>query len=253
MIDQIRCSDYQEFLRQVPDVSVGLLLSDPPFGIGYQNNYTHDMHDVMVGDAEKFSYQTLAEESFRVLRDNSAILVYTGWSEYPTHYKELEAAGFTMQEPLIVQKRPSGKTNLYGTFQTNADWIMFGHKGKFRFRETQLMKNKRAGTVPNIGRKPVSKFKRRLPACWFGEEYPWSSENPVFQKKHDLKHPTIKTVRVMEWLIQLATDEGDTILDPFCGTGPVAVAASRLKRHFLCCDISQKFCDFAEYRLRRNI
>ena len=174
MIDTIQCCDYLELLRKVPDASVSLVLTDPPFGIGYQNNYTHEMHEVMAGDDDEFDYVDLARQSFRVLRDDCAFFAYTGWSEYPLHYLDIEGAGFKMQEPLIVQKRPSGKTNLYGSFQSNADWLLFASKGAFKFRKTELLQNKRAGTVPNIGRKPVGKYKTRFPACWFGKGLPWS-------------------------------------------------------------------------------
>jgi DNA modification methylase len=253
MLDTIHCCDYLDLMPRISDESVALVLSDPPFGIGYQNNYTHDIHEVMAGDKETFSYLPFAKEAYRVLRPDSAIFAYTGWSEYPRHFQELREAGFIMQEPLVVQKRPSGKTNLYGSFQSNADWIMFGHKGKFKFRSTELLLNKRAGTVPNKGRKPVGKFKKRFPACWFGDLFPWSSENPLFQTKHGIRHPTIKTVKICEWLIRLATDEGDTVLDPFCGTAPVAVASRHLNRRYICGDVCDLFCEYAAHRLRRNV
>jgi DNA modification methylase len=44
------------------------------------------------------------------------------------------------------------------------------------------------------------------------------------------KHPTIKPVKLMEWLIKLTTNEGDIVLDPFTGSGTTLVAASNLKR-----------------------
>lgn len=253
LIDNIHCCDYLELFREIPDNTVSLVLTDPPFGVEYQNNYTHEMHEVLAGDVNSFSYSDLGRQSWRVLKDNTAIFAYTGWSKYLEHFPEFSKAGFDMKEPLIVQKRPSGKTDLYGTFQTNSDWIMFGHKGRFIFQYTELVRNKYAGITPNCGRKPVAEFKRRFPSCWFSEEFPWSTENPVFQKKHDIKHPTIKTVKFMEWLILLTTKEGDIVVDPFCGTGPVAVAAKRHNRRFICSDITPKFCDYARYRLEHDL
>jgi site-specific DNA-methyltransferase (adenine-specific) len=221
MMDVVHCCDYLELLTKVQTGSVAAVITDPPYGIAYTNNYTSRQHEVLAGDSEKFSYATLGVESHRVLRDNSAMFCFTGWSEYPDHYRQLETAGFSMKEPLICQKRPSGKTDLYGTFQTNADWLLFAHKGRFRFRPTQLMRNKRAGTVPNKGRKPVPEFKTRFPSCWFGENFPWSSENPAIQKTEGLAHPTIKGLQFVEWLVLLCTDPGDVILDPSWGPGPL--------------------------------
>lgn len=253
MLDEIVCCDYKELLSQISDGSVAAVISDPPFGINYQNNYTHKMHGKIENDAVHFNYTDWAKEAYRILRPDSALFAFTCWSEYPLHYKEIEACSFGMREPIICQKRPSGKTDLYGTFQTNSDWILFAHKGRFRFRKTQLVKNKRAGTIPNKGRKPVPEFKTRLPSCWFGEEYPWSSENSVFQKTNGIYHPTIKGLAFVEWLILLSTDEGDIIVDPFCGSGTTAVAAKKLNRRFICGDVSQEYCRIAEERCTRLI
>lgn len=248
-LNSINCCDYLELLSQIPSNSVSLVLSDPPFGINYSNNYTKNKHAVLAGDDKKFSYLEFGKEAFRILKDNSAIFVFTGWSEYPDHYKQLESCGFSMKEPIICQKRASGKTDLYGSFQTNSDWIIFAHKGKFKFRKTRLVKNKKAGVIPNIGRKPVPEYKTRFPSCWFGEEYPWSSENSAWQKANDIYHPTIKGCEFLKWLILLSTDTGDTVVDPFVGSGTTALAAVRSGRNFYACDIKQEFCEQARKRL----
>lgn len=207
------------------------------------------MHEKIENDAVHFDYTSWAKEAYRILRPDSALFAFTGWSEYPLNYKKIEKCGFAMKEPIICQKRASGKTDLYGTFQTNSDWIMFAHKGRFKFRQTQLIKNKKAGVVPNKGRKPVPVYKTRFPSCWFGEEYPWSSENSVFQKVNNIYHPTIKSVEFLKWLMLISTDEGDTIVDPFVGSGSTVVAAKATNRNFIACDINQAYCDTSQRRL----
>jgi DNA modification methylase len=249
MHDRLVNCDYLELLKQIPDSSASLVLSDPPFGINYQNNYTKSQHEILKGDEAKFSYLEFGREAYRILKENSAIFVFTGWSEYPEHYKQLESCGFSMKEPLICQKRASGKTDLYGSFQTNSDWIIFAHKGRFKFKKTNLVKNKKAGVVPNIGRKPVPLYKTRFPSCWFGEEYPWSSENSAYQKANNIYHPTIKGLEFCKWLILLSTEPGDLVVDPFVGSGTTAVAASMLSRNYLACEINAGFFETAKKRL----
>ncbi len=225
-----------------------LVLTDPPYGVRYQNQYTRVKHKVLHGDEEDFSYLGWGLRCYRLLEEGSALFAYTGWSVYPDHYKQLTRAGFTMKAPLIVQKRQSGSTDLYGAFQTNSDWLLFGHKGRFKFRQTELLRNQRAGTIPNKGRKPVPEFKRRFPSCWFGPEYPWSTENPSTAGKY--KHPTVKTVELMRWLILLCTDEGDTVLDPFCGSGTTLVAASLCGRKSVGVEVDEGHCQTVASRLR---
>jgi site-specific DNA-methyltransferase (adenine-specific) len=243
-------ADYREFMGRLDDASVDLIVTDPPYGINYQNNYTHTPHARLEGDDIGFSYKALADEAFRVLKPNTAIFAFTGWSEYPRHYPELEGAGFQMREPVICQKRPSGTADLYGTFQTNADWVMFGHKGRFVFQPTELVRNKRAGTVPNIGRKPVPEFKTRFPSCWFGENFPWASENPASMKARGIVHPTIKGQQFIEWPIRLACPVGGLVLDPFVGSGTTALAAAATGRRFVGCEIDGAHVATAHRRLR---
>lgn len=106
MTFQCLTNDYQRTLATVQDRSVALLLTDPPFGINYRNNYTKSPHTSITGDSGPFSYIPLGIEAMRILRDNSAILVYTGWSTYPEHFKELKASGLKMREPYIIQSVP---------------------------------------------------------------------------------------------------------------------------------------------------
>lgn len=232
------------------NVQANLFLTDPPYGINYQNNYTADMHDKIQGDESCYLYSNWGKEAYRLLKDDSALFAFTGWSEYPHHYPELASCGFSLKEPLIVQKRASGKTDLYGSFQSNADWIIFAHKGKFKFRKTELVKNKKAGVIPNKGRKPVPEYKTRFPASWFGEEYPWSTSNPA--SVTEWRHPTIKNVILMKWLILLTTDENDLIVDPYMGSGSTILAAAQLGRKAIGIELEQKYCDMAIQRLKLN-
>jgi site-specific DNA-methyltransferase (adenine-specific) len=191
----------------------------------------------------------LGKEAFRVLKEGSAVFIFSCWSEYPDHYKQIESCGFRMKEPVICQKRPSGKTDLFGSFQSNSDWVIFASKGRFKFQSTQLIKNKKAGAIPNKGRKPVPIYKTRFPSCWFGPEYPWSTENSGFQTKEEVYHPAIKTVKFLEFMIMLSTTIGDTVVDPFVGSGTTAVACKNLGRNFIAGDIESNFCETAKKRL----
>ena len=53
----------------------------------------------------------------------------------------------------------------------------------------------------------------------------------------------------MEALIKLTTQEGQMILDPFCGSGSTLVAAKKLNRKYIGIEFSEKFCKIARERL----
>ena len=68
-----------------------------------------------------------------------------------------------------------------------------------------------------------------------------------------LQHPTEKPVSLIKWLIRENTNEGDTILDPFMGSGTTLVAAKQLNRNATGIEISKEYCEIARKRLSETI
>lgn len=69
------------------------------------------------------------------------------------------------------------------------------------------------------------------------------------QSTRDGTHPTEKPLSLMLELVELFTDEGDTICDPFMGSGTTGIAALRLGRRFIGIEIDQKYYDLACRRI----
>ncbi len=62
------------------------------------------------------------------------------------------------------------------------------------------------------------------------------------------QHKTQKPVAVMAWCVEMFTSPGDTILDPFCGSGTTGVACIRTGRNFVGIEISEEYADIARRR-----
>lgn len=69
-------------------------------------------------------------------------------------------------------------------------------------------------------------------------------------EKKQGKHPTQKTLRLLYRIILASTNEGDTILDPFSGSGTTGIAANLLGRKYIGIEQDKNFCQLA--RSRRN-
>lgn len=67
----------------------------------------------------------------------------------------------------------------------------------------------------------------------------------------DRVHPTQKPLSLMRWCINSISKVGDTIFDPFMGSGTTGVAAVQLGRKFIGCEIDQNYFAIAEKRIRQ--
>lgn len=63
-------------------------------------------------------------------------------------------------------------------------------------------------------------------------------------------HPTVKPVKLMEYLIKLVCPEGGTVLDPFMGSGTTGMAAKKLKRKFIGIELDPDFYNIAKKRIK---
>ena len=66
-------------------------------------------------------------------------------------------------------------------------------------------------------------------------------------------HEAQKPVALLEYLIKLATKKGQTVLDPFVGSGSTLVAAKNLNRNYIGFEIAEQYCDIAKKRLTRAV
>ncbi len=253
MID-IEVGDGFDLLRGLPDRSVDLILTDPPYGVNHQNRFTttRPPQAVLAGDDGSVDYEVLASLIKAKLRPDGAYIVFTGWARYPIHYEQFRAAGLRVQHPLLFQKRNGSVGDLRSSFASNAEWALFGTGPSFAFQSTKLMRNIKAGASRGPGRTLTAEYKVRFPACWFGPEYPNATENPNTVMNWPIRHPTAKTAQLMSWLIQIASPPGGLVVDPFLGSGSTALAARQTGRQLIGCDLEPRFIELAQWRLKEN-
>jgi len=68
----------------------------------------------------------------------------------------------------------------------------------------------------------------------------------------ETKHPNEKPIPVIHRLLRLGSLDGETVLDPFLGSGTTAVACEQLNRRWIGIEISEKYCEIAAKRIERE-
>ena len=82
----------------------------------------------------------------------------------------------------------------------------------------------------------------------------WSDEEvPPMQGNKATGYPTEKPLKLLERIIKGSSNEGDLILDPFCGCATTCVAAEKLNRQWIGVDISEKAYDLVKERLKKEV
>jgi site-specific DNA-methyltransferase (adenine-specific) len=230
----IYCDDAAVVLRHVPDGSVDLILTDPPYGVNYRSSI--DYHTLppdrrggpsitrgksIEGDTPsqaKYLFNILVFEASRLLKPGGCLCCF--------------AAG-------------GGPTTMF------ADWIQLARE-VLQFKSVLVWNRGRIGLGGHY--RKCYEFilvakKQGAPCTWNGS---YSTPN-IFTFKRSPKllewHPTPKPVELMSHLISLHTDPGDLVLDPFCGQGSALTAARQLGRRFIGVDIVPQYCETAAFRL----
>jgi len=245
--------DYSELINQLPNECVELILTDPPYGIMYQNCFTDNKIPHLIGDTNSgVDYMLFAEQCYRVLQKDSHAYFFTRFDRYPYHFECLKQAGFNIKNCLVVEKgHIGGIGDLLGSYANNSEWVIFCHKGRRLFNKTRLVKN-----IYPSGRysgNPKVTYKTRFNSCWFGEGLPKATPNSNWRVKNAFEHPTIKNTEFLEWLIQISSNPNDIVFDPFMGSGSTALAAVNTGRRYLGCEINLEHCRLSQARLTKRV
>ena len=212
-LNKIYLGDCLEVMRNIPDKSIDLVLTDPPYGIGESGSKNH-------------SRGCMAQTTkFKELNWDNKI---------PS--KEIFSEIFRVSKNQIIF---GGNYFLEYLYNTSCFIVWDKDNGKTDFADCEL-----AWTSFKTA---TRKFKWK----WQG----MLQEN-MGERKEKRIHPTQKPLQLFKWILNNYTEEGQTILDPFAGSGTTAIACHDLKRNFICIEkeleyvaISQKRLDEARMQL----
>lgn len=223
-INQIINADCMDILKQLPDKSIDLVLTDPPYGIDFLSNWTENHKKIENDKYEDFSvlYPKWLSEFKRLLTDTGVCCCCGGGGKTPVSQEfTLEAVrqGLNLIQTIIWDKQTIG---LGWHYRPSYETIVVLSKSKDKYNWYSQRKD-----VSNIVRM-----------------------GNIIPQKGD--HPTPKPVPLMEHFLELHSKEGDLVLDPFSGGGTTAIACHNLKRRFICIEKDHGYWAKSCERLRRE-
>jgi len=212
MINTVIQADCLDIMQNIPDKSIDMILTDPPYGMGFQSNYRKKQYNKITGDSKLDWIEEFVTQSFRVSKENTAHYIFCSFHNIDI-FKQAFEKKFKIKNILVWEKNNTSMGDLNADFAPKIEFILFIQKGR------RLINGKRD---PNI-------FK--------------------FSKTGNKLHPTEKPVDMFEYLLSKFSYEGETILDPFAGSGTTAVACINTKRKYILIEKEKEYIDIINKRL----
>lgn len=217
--------DCMEVLKSLPDESIDLIATDPPYKMasrGCKGSTGGMLAKKVCMDGNVFAHNSIdceeyGPEFYRVLKDGSHLYVMTNHINLIHMLNTFTDIGFHFIKSLIWDK---GNKIMGQFYMSQFEYILF-------FRKGRGIKINNCGTsdiisIPNIKMKKDN-----------GENY------------HDTEKPT----ELMKILIENSTKEGDIVFEPFMGVGSTVVAAKNNNRKYIGCELDKEYFKVCENRL----
>lgn len=211
-IDNIDCL---EGLAEIPDGSVDLVLTDPPYMFSQTSAVGRKIDPWADWCNAAFWYATWFQEARRVLKDTGAMWTFLNWRSMVTFQKAACSVNWPIESLLVWDKEwigPGGSKGLRPSYELCALFCMPGF------------------AIPDRGLPDIQRFK-------------WSSKKP-----HG--HPAEKPESLVRWLIEHSTEKGAVVLDLFMGSGTTAEACIRSDRQYIGFEMNPDYHAIAQQRVK---
>lgn len=236
-IDNIYNMDCLEGMKQIPDRSVDLVVTDPPYwhkkspgkpyserrqyktSSKFSNSKLYNYNGNMIKGMSDFNDKCINTFMSALAPKMRIMNAYIFCSETQVPYYAMWAENNKYMFSILVWEKPLSIINK-NRFSQNLEYIVRVYD---------------YGTALN--RVPQNELYNRV-----------RKEKPV--KGADKIHLTQKPVSIVSGFLLLSSNEGDTILDPFMGSGTTAIACIKEKRHFIGFELNKEYFDKAQKRIK---
>jgi site-specific DNA-methyltransferase (adenine-specific) len=225
--DTLYEGDALTLLPKVPDGTIDLIVTDPPFAIDFRAqrlNYNRTGSNVLEGYREiaeeeygEFTWQWIAEAE-RVLTPTGSMYIFSGWNRLRDILEGIDEAGLTTINHLIWKYQ-------FGVF-TKKKYVTSHYHILF------VVKDPKRYTFNKIDHYPED--------VWVIKREYWKGRK---------KTPTKLPSELVKKILCYSSNSGDLVLDPFLGSGTVAVVAQKEGRHYLGFEVVPEYCAFARAAL----
>lgn len=239
--------DCMEGMKRIPDDTIDLVITDPPFAIEFKakrSNYHRTQSRVLEGYKEipkeqyyEFTLQWM-KEVFRILKDPGSMYVFSGWNNLKHILMAIDEIGLLTVNHIIWKYQFGVVTKRkFVTSHYHCLYVCKNEKKRKFFPYSRYGKeedDKDGGSLHYKDKEDVWMIKREY---WNGDQ----------------KTPTKLPSELIKKILLYSSEKGDIVLDPFLGSGQVAVVSKMLNRRYIGFEIVKRYYEFAKERLEKDI
>lgn len=246
-------------LSRLEGNSIDLVVTSPPYD-GLRDYNREAEWDISI-------FRKIARQLYRVVKDGGVIVWVVGDSVMKgnkslTSFKQaiyFQQLGFKIYDVLIYEKAgsaPPHKNRYFNTFEymfvlskglPKTVHLIKDKPNKWAGKSTfgDVTRRERDGSLTSKGKKIIKPYGVRTNIWRYNNGKGFATKDEIAYE-----HPAIFPEKLVKDHILSWSNEGDIVLDPFCGSGTVAKVAATLNRQWIGMEISEEYCNIANERLR---
>lgn len=254
-LNTIQCMDCVEGMRKLPDNSIDLVVTSPPYDeIRKYNGYSYDLHST-------------GKEIYRILKDGGiAVMVIQDQTKnfgksltsFRTIVDWVDNIGFKLFETVIYRKYGAEGAWWNKRFRVDHEYMPIfikGERPQYFDKEPLKIPSKHGGktltgggTRLTNGVRIATRSIKINPTKCRGTIWEYMTAGDGTRLKHE--HPATFPNKIPYDFIQCFCPPKGIVLDPFVGSGTTPLAAIELERNYIGFDISKDYCDLSKKRIK---
>ena len=234
-------------MKTIPNEKIDLVVTDPPFAINFKakkSNYNRissrvlsGYNEIKVEDYYDFTNAWM-REAYRILKKSGSMYVFSGWNNLKDILTALDDNNFTTINHIIWKYQFGVVTSKkFVTSHYHCLFVCKDNKKRKFFPYSRFKKNAKTSDGQSL-------HYRDKEDVWIIKREYWTGDD---------KTPTKLPAEIIKKILEYSSEEKDLVLDPFLGSGQVAVISKMLGRRYLGFEIVKQYYNFANKRLQKNV
>ena len=243
-VNQVFCEDALEGLGRIPDGSIDLILTDPPYNLGkdYGNGSDQQSVEAYLAWTEQWIDKALPK-----LKANGSLYIFLTWRFAPEIFVMLKKR-MTMMNEIIWDRRVPSMGGSTRSFSSVHDTIGFFVNRKDYYFDLDAVRIPYDAETKKARSRSIFVGAKWLEVGYNPKDL-WSVSRLHREHPERADHPTQKPLEIIERMIKASCPPGGVVLDPFMGSGTTALAAKRLGRQYAGFELNPAYCEIIEARL----